>query len=68
MPAIREYRQASEDYKVGQIVRVKAHSQFAHLAAGSLRVGRIEKVEPSRLLVRLKHDSFWLHRDDLVQS
>jgi hypothetical protein len=68
MPRINDYGKRAVEYKPGQIVRIKSRSQFARLAAGSLRVGRVEKVEPSRLLVRLKHASFWLSRDDLVQS
>jgi hypothetical protein len=52
------------EYKVGDLVRVKRHSTFARLT-DTLRLGKVEKVEPRRLLIRLKHASFWLHPDEL---
>jgi hypothetical protein len=61
MPQINEYGRASQEYKVGQIVRLKSYSKLAHLG----RVGRVEKVERNRLLLRLTHASFWTPREDI---
>jgi hypothetical protein len=63
MPQINEYGRASQEYKVGQIVRLKSYSKLAHLG----RVGRVEKVERDRLLLRLTHASFWTPREDILQ-
>jgi hypothetical protein len=64
MPRIDDYGKRATEYKPGEIVRLKRTSQFAHLT-DTLRLGKVEKVEPSRLLVRLKHASFWLTREDI---
>jgi hypothetical protein len=67
MPSLNEYGRRHPDRKVGDLVQLKRRSQFAHLT-DTLRLGKVERVEPSRLLVRLKHASFWLHHEDLVGS
>jgi hypothetical protein len=64
MPSINDYGVRATEYKPGQIVRIRSHSRFAHLT-DTLRLGKVEKVEPSRLLVRLKHASFYVPREDI---
>jgi hypothetical protein len=64
MPSLNDYGKRATEYAPGDLVRVKRHSRFAHLTE-SLRPGKVEKVEPRRLLVRLKHASFWLTPDQL---
>jgi hypothetical protein len=64
MPRIDDYGKRATEYKPGQIVRLKATSQFAHLT-DTLRLGKVEKAERGRVLVRLKHASFWLPREDI---
>jgi hypothetical protein len=66
MTRLNDYGRRATEYKPGQIVRLKSHSQFAHLTE-SLRLGKVEKVQGDRLLVRLKHASFWLSREDISQ-
>jgi len=57
MPRITEYggagpKRASEiDLHPGDEVRLKPHAKHAHLA-GSHRLGRVEKVQGEKLLVR----------------
>jgi hypothetical protein len=67
MPKLDDYNRRAPEYKPGDLVQVKRHTEWARLT-DSHRLGKVERVEPSRMLVRLKHASFLLSRDDLVQS
>jgi hypothetical protein len=72
MPAIRDYG-VRDPTKAGEIelnpgdeIRLKPTSKHAHLA-GSHRLGRVEKVEGGRLLVRLRAASFWIQRSEILR-
>jgi hypothetical protein len=73
MPAIRDYgvRDPAKAREIelhpGDEIRLRANSQHAHLA-GSHRLGRVEKVNGGRLLVRLAHASFWLNRAEIMRK
>jgi len=66
MPRITDYGLRATEYKVGDLVRVKRHSEWARLT-DSHRLGKVEKVERNRLMVRLKHASFWVPMEDISQ-
>jgi hypothetical protein len=55
------------ELKPGDEIRLKANSPHAHLT-GSHRLGRVEKVQGEKLLVRLAHASFWLGRGEIEQQ
>jgi hypothetical protein len=54
------------ELRVGDEIRLKANSPHAHLA-GSHRLGRVEKVNGDRLLVRLRAASFWVPRSEILR-
>jgi hypothetical protein len=66
MARLNDYGKRAPEYKPDDLVQVKRNTEWARLT-DSHRLGKVEKVEPSRLMVRLKHASFWL-RPDLMQS
>jgi hypothetical protein len=73
MPQIRDYG-VRDPTKAGEIelnpgdeVRLKANSPHAHLT-GSHRLGRVEKVQGEKLLVRLAHASFLLSRSEIARK
>jgi hypothetical protein len=62
---VRDPTKAREiELKPGDEVRLKANSPHAHLT-GSHRLGRVEKINGEKLLVRLAHASFWLSRGEI---
>jgi hypothetical protein len=64
MTRLNDYGRRATEFKPGQLVRIRSHSKFAHLT-DTVRLGKVEKVEPSRLLVRLKHASFYVPWEDI---
>jgi translation initiation factor IF-1 len=72
MPRITEYGGADPKHDgeielhPGDEIRLKATSKHAHLA-GSHRLGRVERVDGDRLLVRLRSASFWLNRAEILR-
>jgi hypothetical protein len=62
---VRDPTKANEvELHPGDEIRLKASSKHANLA-GSHRLGRVEKVNGDRLLVRLAHASFWIPRSEI---
>jgi hypothetical protein len=51
----------------GDEIRLKANSPHVHLT-GSHRLGRVEKLQGEKLLVRLAHASFWLSRSEIARK
>ena len=72
MPRITEYggagpkRVGEIDLHPGDEVRLKPHAQHAYLT-DTHRLGRVERVDGDRLLVRLRHASFWLDRSEIMR-
>jgi hypothetical protein len=64
MPRLDDYGKRATEYAPGDLVQVKRNTEWAHLT-DSHRLGKVEKVERNRLLIRLKHASFWLHPSEL---
>jgi hypothetical protein len=64
MPRIDDYGRRATEYKVGDLVQLKHTSKHVHLV-DTLRLGRVEKVERNRVLLRLKHASFWVTPDQI---
>jgi hypothetical protein len=65
---VRDPTKAGEvELHPGDEIRLRATSKHAHLA-GSHRLGRVEKVQGEKLLVRLAHASFWLSRSEIEKQ